>query len=163
VVLEVADTGVGIPPENLQRIFDPFFTTKEVGKGTGLGLSMVYGFVKEMKGTIKVTSDVGKGSTFSVFLPRAAELRKVKSPTLAPSDASLSVGGHKTILVVDDDLVRKSVIAHYLARLQHHRGKQPGCSAGDHRQRAADRPPVLRHRDAWADRRYRAGPPGRRA
>jgi signal transduction histidine kinase/CheY-like chemotaxis protein len=112
VVLEVADTGAGIPAENLQRIFDPFFTTKEVGKGTGLGLSMVYGFVKEMKGTIKVTSDVGKGSTFSVLLPRAAELRTIKSPTLAPSDAAPSVGGHKTILVVDDDdLVRKSVIA----------------------------------------------------
>jgi signal transduction histidine kinase/ActR/RegA family two-component response regulator len=112
VVVEVADTGVGISPENLQRIFDPFFTTKEVGKGTGLGLSMVYGFVKEMKGTIKVTSDVGKGTTFSVLLPRAAELRTVKAPTLAPSEAPGSASEHKIILVVDDDdLVRKSVIA----------------------------------------------------
>src|SRR5207244_9023568 len=82
VVVEVADTGVGISPENLQRIFDPFFTTKEVGKGTGLGLSMVYGFVKEMKGTIKVASEVGKGTTFSVLLPRAADLPAVKSPTI---------------------------------------------------------------------------------
>jgi len=112
VVVEVADTGVGISPENLQRIFDPFFTTKEVGKGTGLGLSMVYGFVKEMNGTIKVASDVGKGTTFSVLLPRATELPAVKSPTIAPSEAPAPASGHKTILVVDDDdLVRKSVIA----------------------------------------------------
>jgi len=112
VVVEVADTGVGISPENLQRIFDPFFTTKEVGKGTGLGLSMVYGFVKEMKGTIKVTSDVGKGTTFSVLLPRAAELPTVKSPAIVPSNAPAANGEHKIILVVDDDdLVRKSVIA----------------------------------------------------
>jgi len=112
VVIEVVDSGVGISPENLQRIFDPFFTTKEVGKATGLGLSMGYGFVKEMKGTIKVASDVGKGSSFSVLLPRATELLTIKSPTIAPSDAPAPDNGHKTILVVDDDdLVRKSVIA----------------------------------------------------
>jgi len=110
VVIEVADTGVGISPENLPRIFDPFFTTKEVGKGTGL--SMVYGFVKEMKGTIKVTSDVGQGTTFSVLLPRATELPAVKAPAIAPTDDPALAGEHKIILVVDDDdLVRKSVIA----------------------------------------------------
>jgi len=72
----------------------------------------VYGFVKEMKGTIKATSDVGKGTTFSVLLPRAAALPAVKAPAIAPSDAPASASEHKTILVVDDDdLVRKSVIA----------------------------------------------------
>jgi CheY-like chemotaxis protein len=110
-MLEVADTGAGISSEDLSRIFDPFFTTKEVGKGTGLGLSMVYGFVKEMKGHVKVASEVGKGTTFTLFFPRAPELRKVAAPALAPADNRVSARKHKTILVVDDDdLVRKSVI-----------------------------------------------------
>jgi CheY-like chemotaxis protein len=111
-MLEVADTGAGIPSEDLSRIFDPFFTTKEVGKGTGLGLSMVYGFVKEMKGHVKVASEVGKGTTFTLFFPRAPELREVAAPALAPADNRVSARTHKTILVVDDDdLVRKSVIS----------------------------------------------------
>jgi CheY-like chemotaxis protein len=111
-VLEVADTGAGIPPEHLSRIFDPFFTTKEVGKGTGLGLSMVYGFIKEMKGHIKVASEVGKGTTFILFFPRAAALREVAAPALVPANDPVSARKHKTILVVDDDdLVRKSVIS----------------------------------------------------
>jgi two-component system NtrC family sensor kinase len=67
--VQIADTGVGIPPENLPRIFDPFFTTKEVGKGTGLGLSVSYGIVRAHGGLIEVKSEVGKGSTFTVALP----------------------------------------------------------------------------------------------
>jgi len=67
--VQIADTGVGIPPENLPRIFDPFFTTKEVGKGTGLGLSVSYGIVRAHGGFIEVKSEVGKGSTFTVALP----------------------------------------------------------------------------------------------
>ena len=111
-VLEVADTGAGISPEHLSRIFDPFFTTKEVGKGTGLGLSMVYDFIKEMKGHIKVASKEGKGTTFTLFFPRAAALREVAAPALVPANDLVSVRKHKTILVVDDDdLVRKSVIS----------------------------------------------------
>jgi signal transduction histidine kinase len=110
-VLEVADTGVGISSEKLGRIFDPFFTTKEVGKGTGLGLSMVYGFIKEMKGHIKVMSEVGHGTTFTLFFPRASQLQKIAAPALSPADDLVPVRKHKTILVVDDDdLVRKSVI-----------------------------------------------------
>jgi signal transduction histidine kinase/CheY-like chemotaxis protein len=111
VVLEVADTGAGIPPEHLSRIFDPFFTTKGVGEGTGLGLSMVYGFIQEMKGHIKVASEEGKGTTFILFFPRAAALREVAAPALVPANDLVSARKHKTILVVDDDdLVRKSVI-----------------------------------------------------
>jgi signal transduction histidine kinase/ActR/RegA family two-component response regulator len=110
-VLEVADTGPGIPPEHVSRIFDPFFTTKEIGKGTGLGLSMVYGFIKEMKGHIKVVSVAGKGTKFILFFPRAKVLREVAAPALAPADKLAPARKHKTILVVDDDdLVRKSVV-----------------------------------------------------
>jgi two-component system, NtrC family, sensor kinase len=69
VVLEVSDTGAGIPPENISKIFEPFFTTKEVGKGTGLGLSTVYGIVQEHEGTIEVSSVVGQGTTFILRFP----------------------------------------------------------------------------------------------
>jgi two-component system NtrC family sensor kinase len=74
VVIEVADTGVGIPPEDLSKIFEPFFTTKEVGKGTGLGLAVCYGIVTEHNGRLSVRSNVGKGTTFSIFLPKSLEI-----------------------------------------------------------------------------------------
>jgi signal transduction histidine kinase/ActR/RegA family two-component response regulator len=112
VVMEVADSGAGISPENLNRIFEPFFTTKDVGKGTGLGLSMVYGFVTEMKGTIKVVSEVGKGTSFTLCFPAAALLQDVAAPGLVPSESPAPLGKREIVLVVDDDpMVRKSVVA----------------------------------------------------
>ncbi len=69
VSIEISDTGMGIPPENLNKLFDPFFTTKPVGEGTGLGLSLSFGIIEKHKGRIEVESEMGKGSTFRIFLP----------------------------------------------------------------------------------------------
>ena len=71
--IEVHDRGVGIPEEHMPQLFEPFFTTKEVGAGTGLGLSIAYGIVQEHGGWIDVTSRVGEGSCFTVFLPEGAK------------------------------------------------------------------------------------------
>ena len=76
VLIEVKDTGVGIPPENLARIFEPFFTTKEVGRGTGLGLAVCYGILTEHGGTLDVQSTVGAGTTFTISLPAINQQRE---------------------------------------------------------------------------------------
>jgi CheY-like chemotaxis protein len=108
-VVAVSDTGGGIPESIRGRVFEPFFTTKEVGKGTGLGLSMVYGFIKQSNGHIKVYSEEGQGTTFKLYLPRGAGAAAEAVDELP--DAAL-VGGSETILVVEDDpLVRRSVNA----------------------------------------------------
>jgi len=99
VEIEIADNGTGIPQAILERIFDPFFSTKDVGKGTGLGLSMVFGFVKQSGGGIKVSSAEGRGTTFNIYLPKA------ETSTLRPAgyDERKVVGGTETILCVEDD------------------------------------------------------------
>jgi PAS domain S-box-containing protein len=108
VMIAVSDTGSGIRAGNLEKVFDPFFTTKEVGKGTGLGLSMVFGFVKQSNGHIKIYSEEGHGTTVKVYLPRATGLNQTAAELLA---SSRIVGGHEVVLVVEDDaLVRRYVI-----------------------------------------------------
>ena len=98
IVLTIADTGSGIPPMIIDRIFDPFFTTKEKGKGTGLGLATVYGIVKDHKGYISVKSDIGKGTSFDIYLPVSGKIvRDVAKPQV------ISIEGNENILLIDDD------------------------------------------------------------
>jgi PAS domain S-box-containing protein len=107
VMIAVSDTGSGIPEAIRDRVFDPFFSTKETGKGTGLGLSMVYGFVKQSGGHIKVYSEEGYGTTFRLYLPQAGAR---PGPVAAEPSTSEIEGGNETILVVEDDpLVRAYV------------------------------------------------------
>ena len=104
VLLCVSDTGTGMSPDVIARAFDPFFSTKEVGKGTGLGLSMVYGFVKQSGGHIKIYSEVGHGTAFKIYLPRSGEVEAAPEPSRARKNDPT---GSETILAVeDDDLVR---------------------------------------------------------
>ena len=109
VMVAVTDTGCGMPPEVAERAFEPFFTTKEIGKGTGLGLSMIYGFMKQSGGHVKIYSEVGLGTTMRLYLPRAA----ADAPAIAASAAHTDVPtGSETILVVEDDVdVRLFVVA----------------------------------------------------
>jgi signal transduction histidine kinase len=99
VLIEVADTGMGMPPDVLERAFEPFFTTKPTGQGTGLGLSMAYGFVKQSGGEIVLDSEPGKGSSVRIYLPRSDAAPEPRQDIVA---APL-VGGPETILVVDDE------------------------------------------------------------
>jgi signal transduction histidine kinase/ActR/RegA family two-component response regulator len=98
VVLTVKDNGKGIPPEMLERIFDPFFTTREVGEGSGMGLAVIHGIIVSHDGVIDVTSEVGKGSAFTVFFPRVREESESEAETAAAMPR-----GTETILFVDDE------------------------------------------------------------
>ncbi|MDH6269275.1 PAS domain S-box-containing protein [Rhizobium sp. SG_E_25_P2] len=107
VMLAITDTGAGMPPEILDRVFEPFFSTKPEGKGTGLGLSMVYGFVRQSNGHIRIYSEVGVGTTIRMYLPRSEASEEMSALSLAPLQ-----GGHETILLVeDDDAVRETGVA----------------------------------------------------
>src|SRR5208337_3812872 len=107
VMIAVSDTGVGIPPDIMDQVFEPFFRTKPEGQGTGLGLSMVYGFVKQSGGHVKIYSEVGHGTTVRIYLPRARALEDVETDT----EVGPATGGAETVLVVEDDAeVRGTVV-----------------------------------------------------
>jgi PAS domain S-box-containing protein len=112
VMLAVSDTGAGIPKDIQEKVFEPFFTTKAVGRGTGLGLSMVYGFVKQTGGHIKIYSEEGQGTTIKLYLPPSLGKAEARDTSVAPDIH----GGSEAILVVEDDeLVRTYVVTQLLS------------------------------------------------
>jgi two-component system NtrC family sensor kinase len=115
ISVAVSDTGIGIPAARLGRIFEPFFTTKQVGHGTGLGLSQVFGFARQSGGEVTVTSEVGQGSTFSLYLPRvpADLLPQQQAPNTAPAAA----GSGMSVLVVEDNIELANFAADGLTEL----------------------------------------------
>jgi signal transduction histidine kinase len=112
VKISVTDTGCGMPPEVLERAFEPFFTTKPVGKGTGLGLSQIFGFAHQSGGEVGIESQVGRGTTVSIYLPRtekAAEVR-LHPAVQRREDADVHVAGARILLVEDDPRVRTATV-----------------------------------------------------
>ena len=112
VLLTITDTGMGMDEETMKRIFEPFFTTKEKGQGTGLGLATVYGIVKQSGGYISVSSELGSGTIFSVYLPRTDEPVELIAPSGNSPVLAESAGG--TILLVEDSGSLRSVLAEFL-------------------------------------------------
>jgi two-component system cell cycle sensor histidine kinase/response regulator CckA len=126
VLVEVSDAGTGMPPEVMAQIFEPFFSTKEVGKGTGLGLSTVSGIVKQTGGFIYVDSELGKGSTFRIFLPRHVAEKEDPASVEKPANAGAvaaagasaqqaDLTGHGTVLLVEDEEGLRALNARGLA------------------------------------------------
>ena len=107
VVVSVSDTGKGMAPNVLEKAFEPFFTTKEMGKGTGLGLSMVYGFLQQSKGHVRIESEVGRGTIVRLYLPRSGD--EAASTAVSPA-ADMERGTERILVVEDDSRVRAGVL-----------------------------------------------------
>jgi len=114
VLIAVSDTGAGVPASVLDKVFEPFFTTKESGRGTGLGLSMVYGFVKQSGGHVKMYSEEGYGTSVKIYLPRALREGEQAEPAAQPAQIRT---GSETILVVEDEALVRNYVLTQLASL----------------------------------------------
>jgi PAS domain S-box-containing protein len=110
VSLSVTDTGVGMTPAILSRAFEPFFTTKPLGSGTGLGLSMTYGFARQSGGHLRMYSEVGRGTTVCIYLPRADDEAKVPPIEVKLPEARRAIPGETVLVIDDEELVRKLIL-----------------------------------------------------
>ncbi len=117
VALCVSDTGTGMPPDIVARVFDPFFTTKPIGQGTGLGLSMIYGFVRQSGGQVRITSEVGHGTTVCLYLPRYLGAAEAPEPGPTASATAPRADQGETVLVVDDEPTVRMLVADVLQDL----------------------------------------------
>jgi CheY-like chemotaxis protein len=117
VVLAVSDTGHGMPPEVIERAFEPFFTTKDVGQGTGLGLSQVYGFVRQTGGHVKIYSEIGRGTSVKLYLPRLLGEAVAAEPGKPERVIERRSGSAETVLVVEDDPAVRAHSAELLSEL----------------------------------------------
>jgi signal transduction histidine kinase/CheY-like chemotaxis protein len=115
VMIAVSDSGMGIPADVLEKVFEPFYTTKDVGKGSGLGLSMVYGFVKQSNGHIRIYSEEGHGTTVKLYLPQAAGV----ADAVPAEEAGISefIRGDESILIVEDDALVREYVVTQISRL----------------------------------------------
>lgn len=113
VTLTVTDTGTGMTPSVLARVFEPFYTTKPIGQGTGLGLSMVYGYMKQARGTVRILSEPGKGTRVQLYMP----CYEGESPALIQHKSEAPLGTGELVLVVEDEPVVRSLITEVLSEL----------------------------------------------
>ncbi len=116
MVIEVSDTGVGMPPEVVGKVFEPFFTTKPIGQGTGLGLSMIYGFAQQSGGTVSISSEPGQGTCIRLYLPAAQAALEADTAAMT---APLVEGQGQTVLVVEDDDAVRLLICEVLSDLSY--------------------------------------------
>jgi len=116
VAISVSDTGSGMPPDVVAHAFEPFFTTKPIGRGTGLGLSMIYGFAKQSGGQVRIDSEVGKGSTVRIYLPRYWGEIDAETPQVRLADAPRAEPG-ETVVVVDDEPAVRMLVSEVLEEL----------------------------------------------
>jgi PAS domain S-box-containing protein len=135
-MLAVTDAGTGIAPEVLAKVFEPFFTTKDVGKGTGLGLSMVYGFIKQSNGHLTIHSEVGRGTSIKLYLPRSDHMQEEAAVRESPP----MPGGAERILVVEDDPQVCASVVRQLQSLGYAVDQAPDGAAGIAAFQAASRP-----------------------
>lgn len=116
VRIDVADTGTGMPPDVVERVFEPFFTTKEFGKGSGLGLSMVHGFVKQSGGAVAIATEIGRGTTVSLYLPQASGAT-VPVPDQPAKSPAIARGHGQVVLVVEDNDVLRAIAVQVVSDL----------------------------------------------